>query len=208
MVMSFNVFVTTLSLMSLLAIIRQQINVILRPLLSSFIPRSLSSIDLLDSEVCVTPAGVLRQTLCDGESPLKGQTQLEVSFCGKQQLSGVWRGAIQTALIMWGVYISADDSSLSWAEGLERRGDRGYYNDFLKSLCGGYKLRSLSHFSHLCVTHSLCFASFHATPGCVWKCGGVSGGWWMGLRGEVQRGFQHLVQLSHDSPVVLNPEMT
>lgn len=59
-------------------------------------------------------------------------------------------------------------------EGL-KEGGKGYYNDFLKSLCRGYKLYSLSHFSHWCVTHSLCFARFHATPGCVWECGGVSG---------------------------------
>ncbi len=182
-------------------------------LLFSSPPASLEYLRNSGHKVCVTPAGVLRQTLCDGESPLKGQTQLEVSFCRKQQLNGVWRGPIQTALIMlWEVYISADDSPLSWAKRPERRaegGRGGYYNDFLKSLCRGYKLFSLSHFSHLCVTHSLCFARFHATPGCVWECGGVSGeGWWMGLRGEVQRGFQHSVELSHDSPVAVSPGMT
>lgn len=108
----------TLCLVSPLAIIHQQIKLLLSLiLLFSSPPTSLEYLGQSGHEVCVTPAGVLRQTLGDGESPLKGQTQLEVSFCRKQQLNSVWRGAIQTALIMlWvgGVYISADDTSFSW----------------------------------------------------------------------------------------------
>lgn len=174
------------------------------PLFSCFHTPPSSFIDLLHSEVCVTPAGVFTADPLWWGKFAWGLLLRETTaqWC-------VWRGAVQTALIMWGVHISADDSSFSWAKRLERRkGGGGYYNDFLKSLCRGYKLYSLSHFSQWCVTHLLCFASFHATPGCVWECGVVSGGWWMGLRGEVQRGFQHLVQLSHDSPMDLNPKMT
>lgn len=91
--------------------------------------------------------------------------------------------------MLWGVYISADDSSLFWAKWPGRRaegvGGRGHYNDFLKSLCRGYTLYSLSHFSHWCVTHSLRFACFHATPGCVWECGwdqGKGDGWDSGVK--------------------------
>lgn len=85
-----------------------------------------------DHELCVTPAEVLQQTLSDGESPLKGQTQLEVSFCRKQQLNGVWRGAVQTALIMLReVYISADDSSFWWGRATgEVGGTEGFIMTF------------------------------------------------------------------------------
>lgn len=85
----------------------------------------------------------LLQTLGDGENPLKGPPQLEVSFSRKQQPNGVWRGAIQTALIMlWGVYISADDESPSHQakqpEKTAGGGGEGYDNHFLKSL--GWRL--------------------------------------------------------------------
>lgn len=116
--------------------------------------------------------GFLRQTLCDGES------LLEVSFCGKQQLSGVFGEELfkQLSLCEGFTFQQMTRPSRGQRDQREGRGGRGYYNDFLKSLCRGYKLYSLSHFSQWCVTHLLCFASFHATPGCVWECGVVSGG--------------------------------
>lgn len=94
-------FMLTLCLVSPVAVIYHQISLIVLPTFICYSPPTVL-VYLRDSahEICVTPAGVLRPTLCDGESPLKGQTQIDVSFCRKQQLNGVWRGASQTVLVM------------------------------------------------------------------------------------------------------------
>lgn len=125
-----------------------------------------------------------------GSVLLKDRPSLRSPFVGNNSLIVFGEELFKQLSLCYGGFTFQQMTCPSCGQGDQRVGLRGHYNDFLKSICRGYKLDFLSHFSHYRVAHSLCLACFHATPGCVWGCGGeVSGmGDQWDPRGEVQTG--------------------
>lgn len=140
------------------------------PLLSCFPARS----HLLSTVICVTPARVYCRPSATGRVLFKDRLSLMSPLAGNNSLTVFGEEQFkQLSFCCEG--FTFQQTTPETRDLREGAGVEWHHNGFLKSRRRAYKLYSFPHFSHRCVTHSLRFACFHATPGCVRENGGVSG---------------------------------